>query len=67
MLNENPGSIDKKILLSWLDKAFQYYVVTAFQTHKEGEICDFIAIGGVDYTTVCSKAEYHSYTPRLHY
>ncbi|XP_067945723.1 integrator complex subunit 10-like [Watersipora subatra] len=36
MLQDNPTGTDKKILLGWLDKAFQYYVVSAFHSQKEG-------------------------------
>lgn len=39
MMSDNPAGTDKKILLNWLDKAFQYYVVTSLQPHKEGMVC----------------------------
>ena len=36
MLTDNPAGADKKIILNWLDKAFQYYVVTTLMPNKEG-------------------------------
>ncbi|KAF6017094.1 INTS10 [Bugula neritina] len=36
LLSENSAATEKKILLSWLDKAFQYYIIIAFQSGKEG-------------------------------